>query len=367
MSLFVSDKDTTDMLRFALALGHFDEYVIGFEGLGKYLVELSLDRMLIQTGLRFPKFQKENPRDLKTYDIIHFLEQKNHVNPEMAKKMREYVDFFQSIMIASSSTGTQEVNRKVQEILRFLCDQASIDFDKETENSTFEDIANLRINRSLAIDKNEQLTASDFDNFDKLFKKCPSLQMDIEKRLSVSLRHEQLSDFTPSTGGIWLPFVVRQASEKKAHIKRASVGVFFTPVDIRIGLDFGNLAHKHKIKYYELLLGGELKDEFEILNRKDAGYCFCDTFWRYHIRNIQSLQWCFGLYSYEKEAIKKDIEDTKQLAGISLTSNKHLISKVISRKPDDFAGIIDRIIDESSKTLDELYPIIARIETNCNS
>jgi hypothetical protein len=350
------------MLRFAVALTHFNQYVVGFEGLSKYLVALSLDKMLIQTGLRFPKFQKENLRDLKTYDIVRFLERENHINPETARKLREYVDFSQ-LMLTTSVVSEEESNSKGEEILRFLCSQAGIDFDQEVENRAFDDIATLRTKQALAVD-NYKITTLDFDNFDKLFVKCPALQSEIEKRLKVSLRREQISGFTPSTGGIWLPFVIRKAPGKRTHIRRASVGVTFTPIDIRIGLDFGDLAHKERIKYYDLLLNGELNGEFEILNRKDTGYCFCDTFWRFHIRNIVSLQWCFGLYSYEKEAIRKDIEETKQLAGEPLTSNKHLISKVISRRPDDFASVIDRIVEETSKTLDELYPIIERIETS---
>jgi hypothetical protein len=228
LPVLVADQDTTGMLRFVIALRHFDNYTIGFDGLGTYLVALSLDRMLIQTGLEFPKFQKENLRDLKTFDIIRFLEQKNHVNSEMAKKLRDYVDFSHSIMLTGSPIGVEEVNAKVQEILRFLCHQANIDFNQEINESTFEDIANLRTSRSLTIDNHEKLVASDFDNLDRLFEKCPALQLEIEKGLHTSLRREQISDFTPSTGGIWLPFVIHQATEKKAHLKRASVGLIFT-------------------------------------------------------------------------------------------------------------------------------------------
>ena len=155
------------------------------------------------------------------------------------------------------------------------------------------------------------LVESDFDNLDKLYKKCPSLQLEIEKRLTTSLRGAQISGFTPNTGGIWLPFVTPETNGNKAHINGASVGVAFTPVDIRIGLNFGSQAHKCRIKYYEMLLNGELMNEFESLNRKDTGYCLCDTFWHYHIRNLQSLQWCLTLYSSTKITIEKAIEETR--------------------------------------------------------
>ena len=175
------------------------------------------------------------------------------------------------------------------------------------------------------------------------------------------MRGAQISGFTPNTGGIWLPFVTLETNDSRAHIDRASVGVTFTPVDIRIGLNFGSQAHKYRIRYYEMLLNGELMNEFESLNRKDTGYCLCDTFWHYHIRNLQSLQWCLTLYGSTKITIESAIEETKQLEGTSLTANKYLISKVIRRRPGRLCLCYKRIVDEISKTLNELYPTIERI------
>jgi cytochrome b involved in lipid metabolism len=110
-----------------------------------------------------------------------------------------------------------------------------------------------------------------------------------------------------------------------------------------------------------MLLNGELMNEFESLNRKDTGYCLCDTFWHYHIRNLQSLQWCLTLYYSTKITIERAIEETRQLEGTPLTANKYLISKVIKRRPEDFTYVINGIVDEISKTLNELYPTIERI------
>jgi hypothetical protein len=110
-----------------------------------------------------------------------------------------------------------------------------------------------------------------------------------------------------------------------------------------------------------MLLNGELMNEFESLNRKDTGYCLCDTFWHYHIRNLQSLQWCLTLYGSTKITIERAIEETKQLEGTPLTANKYLISKVIKRTREDFVYVLNGIVDEISKTLTELYPTIERI------
>jgi hypothetical protein len=362
MSIFVFDQDTIDIIRYILALQRFKEYLTGPQGLDEYLCALSFDRVIIQTGLKFSKFQKENPRDIRVSDVIRFLEQKSQISPTMAKKLSEYIDFHNVIIHTRSQAAPRKANPKTQEILRFLCCEAGLEQEEELKNRTFEDIATLRIQRSPTDEKCEKLVESDFDDLDKLHAKCPALQAEIEKRLASSLQGAQISGFTPNTGGIWLPFVTLETSDNRAHIDKASVGVAFTPIDIRIGLNFGINAHKYKIRYYELLLNGELMNEFGSLNRKDAGYCFCDTFWYYHMRNFESLQWYLTLYSSTKIAIERAIEETKQLEGNPLTANRYLVSKVIKRRPEDFAYVINGIVDEISKTLAELYPILVNIE-----
>jgi hypothetical protein len=361
MSVFVFDQDTVDMIRYILALQRFNEYSAGPHGLYEHLCAVSFNRVLIQTGLKFPKFQKENPSDIRPFEVIRFLEQKSHISPSTAQKLKEYVDFHDSLMQTGSQTAPKGVNPKAQEILQFLCTEAGLNQDEELNNRTFEDIATLGTRQSLANEHYEPLVESDFDNLDKLYEKCPALKLEIEKKLSTSLRGAQISGFTPNTGGIWLPFVIAETNDKRAHIEGASVGVFFTPIDIRIGLNFGSQAHKQRLRYYEMLLNGELINEFESLNRKDTGYCLCDTFWHYHIRNLQSLQWCLTLYSSTKLTIERTIEETRQLEGTPLTANQYLIGKVIRRRPEDFAYVITGIVDEISKTLNELYPTIERI------
>ena len=361
MSVFVFDQDTIGMIRYILALQRFKEYSVGPQGIDEYLCAVSFNRVLIQTGLKFPKFQKENPGDIRVYEVIRFLEQKSHINPTTAQKLREYADFHDSLIQSTSQTASKKANPKAQEILRFLFTEAGLDQDEELKNRTFEEIATLGTKQSAANENYETLVESDFDNFDKLYEKCPTLQMEIEKRLTASLRGAQISGFTPNTGGIWLPFVTLETHDKRAHIDRASVGVTFTPLDIRIGLNFGTQAHKYRIRYYEMLLNGELMNELESLNRKDTGYCLCDTFWHYHIRNLQSLQWCLTLYGSTKISIENAIEETRQLKGTPLTANKYLISKVIKRSREDFAYILNGVVDEISKTLNELYPTIERI------
>jgi hypothetical protein len=361
MSVFVFDQHTIGMIRYILAIQRFMEYLAGPQGLYENLCAASFNRVLIQTGLKFTKFQKENPCDIRVYEVIRFLEQKSHINPITAQKLREYLDFHDSLMKNTSQTTLKKVNPKAQEILRFLCAEAGLDQDEELKNRTFEDIATLGTKLPSANENYEKLFDSDFDNLDKLYEKCPALQLEIGKKLTASLRSAHISGFTPNTGGIYLPFVTLETQDNRAFVERASVGVTFTPVDIRIGLNFGSQAHKYRIRYYEMLLNGELMNEFESLNRKDTGYCLCDTFWHYHIRNLQSLQWCLTLYGSTKIIIENAIEETIQLKGTPLTANKYLISKVIKRSREDFAYILNGIVDEISKTLNELSPTIERI------
>ncbi|HEX7482047.1 MAG TPA: hypothetical protein VF350_01080, partial [Candidatus Bathyarchaeia archaeon] len=309
---------------------------------------------------KFSKFQKENPTDIRVNEVIRFLEQKNYITLSTAQKLRGYMDFYDPL-INTNSQAPKKANSKTQEILQFLSVEACLDQDEELKNRTFEEIATLKTRQPVANENYEKLIESDFDNFNRLYQKCPTLKLEIEKNLIAPLRGTKISGFTPNTGGIWLPFVTHEKNDNRVHIERASVGVTFTPVDIRIGLNFGSQAHKCRIKYYEMLLNGELINEFESLNRKDTGYCLCDTFWHYHIRNVQSLQWCLTLYGSTKISIEKAIEETRQLEEAPLTANKYLISKVIKRSREDFAYILNGIADEISKTLNELYPTIERI------
>ncbi len=360
MSVFVFDKDTLDMIRYSLAIQNFKEYLIGPENLFEYLCALSFERVLVQTGLKFPKFQKENVRDMRIYEVVRFLQQKSMINPTLANELIEYIAFHDSLMQTRTQITQDKTNLKAQEILLFLCTEAGINRNEELKKRTFKEIVTLRTEHSE--DQKFEVVEADFDNLAQLYEKCPFIQKEIEKRLLVPLKRAQISGFAPNTGGIWVPFVTSETSDDRGYIERASVGVSFTPMDVRIGLNFGTQAHKYREKYYELLLNGKLMNELEALNRKDMGYCLFDTFWFYHIRNIQSLQWALTLYGSTKIDLEKAIEETKQLEGTPLTANRYLIGKIIHRRPEDFTYIVKGLIGEISKSLNDLYPIMALID-----
>ncbi len=361
MSVLVFDHETLGMIRYILATQRFEEYSVGPLGLSEYLCAFSLERVLIQTALKLPKFEKENPKDMRLFDVVRFLDKKNLVSPTVANKLGEYVDFYDSIMRIGSQAIPEKAGSKAQEILDFLCMEAGINQGEELKNRVFAEIATLKTEQPTEEAKCE-IAESDFDTFSSLYKKGPCIQQEIEKKLTTPLKSAPISNFSPNTGGIWLPFVTNETSGNRGHIDGASIGVFFTPINIRIGLDFGNRSHSDKIRYYDLLLKGELTGEFDLLNRKGTGYCLCDTFWCYYLRNVQSLQWCLTLYGGTKIAIENAIEETKQLQGAPLTANRYLIGKVINRRPEDFTYIVKGLVNEISNDLNELYPILERIK-----
>jgi riboflavin synthase alpha subunit len=67
------------------------------------------------------------------------------------------------------------------------------------------------------------------------------------------------------------------------------------------------------------------------------------------------------LYGSTKVAIEQAMDETKQQEGTLLTGHRYLVSKVIERRPEDFAYILQGIVNMVPKALDELYPILEKI------
>jgi hypothetical protein len=206
------------------------------------------------------------------------------------------------------------------------------------------------------------LLESDFDNLDALYPKCLCLEQQIQKKLTTPLKAAQPSFFTPNSGGVWLPFITQERQSFRVPLDGASLGVALTPLGIRIGLNFECRAYGARIRYYELLSNGELMGILDGLNRRASGYCLCDTFWHYYVRNVQSLQWCLTLYGSTKVTLERAIEETRQQQGELLTGHRFLVGKVIERRPEDFSYIVQGIVNEFAKVLDELYPVLEKIE-----
>ncbi len=353
MSTFVFDENTQCLIRYLLAIQHFDEYRVGPPGLTQRLCAQAFQRVLLQTALRYPKFQKTKPQEIDLQEIIRFLQKNKLITPDIADKLTDFLAFHNALYTGNSAAENPE---KALEILQFLSTEANIESD--AKNRSFHDIASRKMNPTTLDCKLED---SDFDNLDALYPKCFSLQQEIQRKLTAPLKAVQISSFSPNTAGIWVPFVTKDKLGYREPIDGASLGVAFTPLGVRIGLNFGSQAHKDRIRYYRLLAEGDLTDILEGLHRKATGYCLCDTFWHYHNRNIQSLQWCLTLYGSTKATIERAIEETVQLEGAPLTGHRFLISRFVERRPEDFTYILPGLVNEVPRVLDELYPVLERI------
>lgn len=258
-----------------------------------------------------------------------------------------------------------------------------------------------------------QIVDLDFDKLDKLYKKACVLahQLRNEIRRSMGLILEEISEFAPTTAAILLPWVTKKILPYRAHEYRAFLGVTFTPSNIRIGLDFGSRAHLYKEKYYKLLLKRELEEEVKSLYELDKQYllseayntkepfssyrryCFYDTFWYYHIRNLREVSWYGESYEtwtstrlgkirdvgkalfpyflplfkpspFIKSEIERALKELQQQTGKSMTGHRLLVGRVIKRDSEEFPKVLRNISNEITNTFREIYPILAKIEAN---
>lgn len=363
MPLFEVGQDTLNLLTYSLALYRFKGYVGGFEDLAKYLATLALEKMIVQTGRKFPEFKNLNPAWTDVRAIVRFLEKNKQIDHAEASKLHQYMDFRNSIMHAGNQMTADQIDRGTRELLRFLCNKVGKDYDEELEKRTLEDISTFGKEGPPEIAGFKRIVESDFDNLGNLYKKCSGLQQEIGKNLlRVGLYPVQKSGFTLDTGSIWLPWVMCNQKDRRAHISRASLSVIFTPTNVRIGLDFGSGAHEHRAKYFDMLLKKEIEAELRQLQSSGTEYSFCDTFWFYYIRNVRPIKWYFDFDQEKEKEIREALSETWRRKGEFLTGNKFLLGRVVDRDSKEFPNILENIVEESAKTLGELLPILAKIE-----
>ena len=352
------DGETLGLIRYVLAMGRFRDYSVGPVGLEAQLCGLAFERMLVQTARRFDKFQNDAAGELKLVDVVKFLRKKNLVDSAVACELSEYLGFYGLLLRGGRDVSVERAGFMGQAILRFLCVHAGLDLDREVSRVGFGDlVARKTVSGGGVL----EVVEGDFDCLDRLYVKCPSIQSEILKRVKVPLKAGAVSVFAPNSGGIWVPFVTEKAVGGLLD-GGVSLGVGFSPLGVRVGLGFGEFAHRCRVRYYELLLKGELVEMLEMLSLRGAGYCFCDTYWHYHVRNVESLQWGITLYGSTKLALEREIEVTKRLGDQALCGHRYLVSKVIVRRPEDFTYVVGGLVDEAVRVLDELYGVLALID-----
>jgi hypothetical protein len=379
------DKETENMLVHSLALHKYRGYVGGFEALRKYFASICFEKMLVRTSEDFqPEFEsfleRSDPNWKKWHEpsagqCIFFLKDKGLVTKsdeldslDRCRKLRN------DVMHSKKKQETLEEDTLY--VLNFLCEKKGWNFEEEIEKRTFEEISEFGEGCEPADDQKEfsELVYSDFDNFEILYRKCRDMQRAISRKLwrSSHLESTRMSGFTYDAGGIWLPWVQNPGNDHRAHVSKASLGVIFTPLDIRIGLDFGPKAYRHREEYYKMLINGEIADFVKRLPKR-CEYSFCDTVWFYHIRNIRSTD------NFAREGVEIELKKTEELRQkyekeehelYLLKGNRHLLGKVVNRFPETNRDTSDRfllftrdIVNVAAETLNELAPLLSRIES----
>jgi len=355
MPLYYADTETLNLVKYALSVFKFKDYLSGFDDLSAYLVALTFERIVIKTARKkFPQLE-----ELSLTGVLDFFRKKRLIDEETNRRLRFCRDFRDKVM----HQGSKSVSvRETEDVLRELCGMVEIDFAKEYERREFEDILAFS-ERKVKPRQPIEIHDSDFNEFIVLYEKCLSLQYALVSILApLQLVPEEISEFVPTSGGIWLPWVVGKAG-KRSHMKRMSLGVALTPYNIRIGIDFGSKAYRPKEQYYTLLIERGLDNS---LRRLNDNYLVYNTYWYYHIGDKMKLHQYLELSS--SSIIKKRIEDslievqTKNEEGAPMTGHKFLIGKILDRGTPEFEQSLRNLRAEINETFSDLRPILESVE-----
>lgn len=345
------DDETLNMIHFALAVFKFRHYLKGFKDLSAYLASLSFEKVVVKKARKFGIGKC----------IDHLLE-KGLIDKEMADLLRKCKYFRNDVMHG----GARLVSTKqIENVLQTICNLVGLDYHSELQAKDFEEILMFGGGEELIETKEllQPILDSDFDSFIRLYEKCRSLRSKLQQDLkSIGLIAEEMSEFVPTSGSIWLPWVTEKIG-RRSHMRKTTLGVTFTPHNIRIGLDFGSRAFNPKKRYYSLLYNGALTNDLMKLGDE---YQFYDTFWYYNIRNKHPLRFLLEPATFRtlKNKIKDALEETRKAESLNepMTENKFLIGKIYQRGSSEFAKILHKLPQEISNIFHEMLGIINKIE-----
>lgn len=358
MPLYATNNETINMIRYALSVFKHREYLSGFSELSAYLASLSFERIILQTGNRFGLDKEFGVFRYEVTDVINFLKKKQLINEDEYKKLVFCRDFRNKVMHkGATTTEIQEIKK----ILKTLCEMTGLVLEEELEKREFEDILSFG-KRPIVKREFSVIQDSDFDDFVKLYEKALALHFNLERPLSLlGLKPEEVSEFVPNSGGIWLPWVLGE-SGSRSHIRRATLGITFTPNSIRVGIDFGSKAYKAKQQYYSLILENKID---EVLSKlAESNYLFYDTYWYYHVRNLRAIQTYFNSPLEIKHQLRIALEEVKESLNRSksMTGHKFLIGKFFQRSTIEFAKVIESLPKTISDIFSDLQPLLEKIE-----
>ncbi|MEM3550905.1 MAG: hypothetical protein QXQ94_08800 [Candidatus Bathyarchaeia archaeon] len=358
MPLYVANDETINMIRYALGVFKYRDYLSGFSELSAYLASLSFERTILQTGVKFGLDREFGAFRYEITDVINFLRKKQLIDESEYKKLVFCRDFRNNVMHKGATTTEIQETKK---ILKTLCEMIGLALDEELEKREFEDILSFgkrpTVKREFSI-----IQDSDFDNFIILYEKALALHFNLEKPLSLlGLKPEEVSEFVPNSGGIWLPWVLGE-SGGRSHIRRATLGITFTPNSIRVGIDFGSKAYKAKQQYYSLLLENKIDEVLSKLT--ESNYLFYDTYWYYHIRNLRAIQKYFDSSQEIKHELHITLEEVNETLNRlkPMAGHKFLIGKIFQRNTAEFTKVIESLPNTISNIFNDLRPLLKKIE-----
>lgn len=377
------------MVRYAIALYKFREHERVNKDLTKYLAVVAFERLLRLTGEKFNYTYRGDDKAVRK--SIDGLRRDNRIASGETVQLDDFWEFRNDIVhpFAGNEYGPEGIERKTEKLLQFICKRIKdFKYDLLFDNAEFEDVSvHAKIHSPQIRTDYEPISVTDFDNLKALYDKRVGLQNKITLRINECLEDnnklvsEETTGFDLNTGSVWLPWVrekdaklVRSSDEKKrARTYKASLGIVFSPSNIRMGLDFGGHAYVSKRRYYEKLRQNNprLHKELERLASKNEEYMFYDTYWFYYLRNPRPLRWALDPNNSRDATIQEAIRSVEELEPSNqlMLGNALLLCKVIERYEDnfevckDFQTALDNLVENASDVICDLYPVLTAIES----
>jgi len=142
MPLYSSDVETLNIVRYAISVFKYRDYLSGFSELSAYLASLSFEKIIIQTGKKFRLHEGfKIDKSIQITAVLDFLRKKRLINETEYRRLRACRDFRHKIMHEGVSKGDVQQTRC---ILEKVCEMVGIVFEKELEQKEFEDSARSR-------------------------------------------------------------------------------------------------------------------------------------------------------------------------------------------------------------------------------
>lgn len=365
------DDRAKDMIQLAVGLYKFHEKVDGFLEQSLYWALLGFEHAIRST------YGEESERK----DLKEIIDDLCYSKLSEGDQLRCKLDRFRVIRNKMFHPKGSVDGNQAADTLQDLCTMVNLDFDTLLEDVTYEQVRQLR-EKVLKIPRHApyvtasekpDICESDFDDLDSLYEKCEFLQFRklVTSLSALNLKPEEMSELIPTSGTVWLPWVVGKAGQRR-HIETIVLGISFTPNHVRMGIDFGSQAYEAKATYYHLLLAGELDNHFaRIVN---GGFQYYDTYWYYNVRNVTPIS---EYYDCSARAVKKEeLRSIVDSALLEIETNKHrrrlmksnrlLVGRIFNRGSQEFNSLLSKIPETAKSIFCELLPLVNLVEQSAH-